>query len=476
MAVNIWTTSELDAVFGSDSVGHTPEDRAQTSKRQFVRGSIQIAVSNPRANGRRLSAKEALDAFGSDILYDIREHGFTPIIINEGEPGKTISARRKAMSLSVDELSNRIGISAEDFMSFEQGKTILPYRDIEKICRSLVLDEAVIGYRSGSGGDPQLGVRFKEFVDGAGEVSQMSGGMVIHLAEASWVVRKQLALQAKLGISQREVFQKFDLKPNPDYQYPSYTKGYMLAARTRTALGLGELETIESLTNLIEDKLCIPVVSSEFSRLLAGATVSPVDDGRGILLNVTGYNSNVWVRRVTLAHELGHLLWDPASQLNGLVVDEYEALSRADSAAVDFDEVEARANAFAAEFLAPRKGVELIFKKHSRIEDGIRAVMEHYGVSFSTARWQLVNARLIEGDESIPNIDSDHTEEWSIREEAYLSFFPIPTVPSSRRGKFFSVVMESLSKGLISDDTAAFCLECSLVDFLGNKNELIGLA
>lgn len=475
MAMINWTAADLDAVFGKDSIGQTPEDRARTSNREFVRGSVQIAISNPRATGRRLSAIETLDAFGSDILYDIRENGFTPIVLKAGEPGKTIANRRASMSLAVDDVASRASISPEDLINFEQGRSDLPYRAIEKICRSLVLDESAIGYQSGSGGDPQLGVRFKEFISGTEDIRPMSGRMLVHLAEASWVIRKQLALQVKLGYSQRETLHGYNFTHNSDYKYPCYSKGYMLAARTRNALGLGELEPIESLTHLIEETLLIPVVSSEFTRLLAGATVSPTDDGRGILLNVTGYNSNVWVRRVTLAHELAHLLWDPASKLNGLVVDEYEALSRVSTESPAYDEVEARANAFAAEFLAPRKGVELIFKKYVKSSEGLRAVMENYGVSYSTARWQLINSGLMNA-EDYPQIDTEHTEDWVVREEATLGFFPITSVPSSRRGKFFKVVMHAVFNRLISDDTAAFCLDCSLDEFMAHKGDLETLA
>lgn len=475
MAVKKWTVADLDTVFGKDSIGQTPEERARTSQREFVRGSVQIAISNPRATGRRLSATETLDTFGSDILYDIKENGFTPIIMKAGEPGRTISARRTSMSLAVDEIANRVSISSEDLINFEQGKSDLPYRDIEKICRSLVLDESTIGYQSGSGGDPQLGVRFKEFVSGSDEISPMSGRMLIHLAEASWVVRKQLALQVKLGHSQRDTLLKYDFKHNTDYKFPCYSKGYALAARTRAALGLSELEPIESLTNLIEETLLIPVVSSEFNRSLAGATVSPTDEGRGILLNITGYNSNVWIRRVTLAHELAHLLWDPSSKLNGLVVDEYEALSGAATESPVYDEVEARANAFAAEFLAPREGVKIIFKDHAKSSEGIRAVMLHYGISYSTARWQLINAGLIKVEDYFPLVDVEHTQDWVVREEAILGYFPIACVPSSRRGKFFKVVMDSVSKKIISNDTAAFCLDCSLDDFLAHKSDLESL-
>lgn len=474
MAVIKWDSIALDLVFGRGSIGATPEERASSSSREFVRGPVQIAIANDRAKGRRLSAREALDNFGADILYELKSKNATPIIMKEGEPGKTISSRRKAMALSVDDLARVVGVSAELLVDFEQGRSMLSFREIERVARSLVLDESVIGYQPGSGGDPQLGVRFKEFVNGTTEGSaQLTAGMVLRLAEATWIVKKQLALQLKLGCVQSEVIKGFGIQPSSDYKYPSYAKGYALAELTRSLLGIGDIEPIDSLSELVEDRLAIPVVNCEFSNSLAGATVSPGDNGRGIVLNISGQNSNVWVRRTTLAHELGHLLWDPEHRLNKLVVDEYDSLSRLNEQQSGFDEVEARANAFSAEFLAPRRGVREIYSSYMRSDEGLRAVMEHYGISFSAARWQVVNCKLATLNDRFPNVDASHTEEWSIKEEAELGYFPIAAVATSKRGKFFSVVMNAAKHSYISDDTAAFCLGCSLEDFLAHKQELI---
>ncbi len=114
---------------------------------------------------------------------------------------------------------------------------------------------------------------------------------------------------------------------------------------------------------LVEERLGIPVVQAPLpgNTEIAGATVAAADDRegevRGIVFNTLGANENVWVRRTTLAHELGHLLFDPPERLENLRVDSY-AEGRTDpqgGEAADF--VEQRANAFAVAFLAPDDAV-----------------------------------------------------------------------------------------------------------------------
>ncbi|UUQ67770.1 XRE family transcriptional regulator [Pseudomonas fuscovaginae UPB0736] len=477
MAVTLWDKVTLDTVFGKDSTGDNVEERARTSNREFVRSQVQIAFANERATGRKLSAREALDNFGSNILLGLSHKNAVPLILKAGEPGKTIKSRRTEMSLSVGDLARATNIEVERLISFETGDSILPFRDIERISRSLVLDESVIGYQPGSGGDPQLGVRFKEFFKGADDgAGPLSSALVLRLSESAWVVKKQLSLQTKLGVSQTDVIRNFGIKPDNDYKYPAYKKGYTLAAQTRKLLEIGETEPIMSLSNLVENKLSIPVVQSDFSSKFAGATVSPSDTGRGIVLNTNGSNLNVWVRRTTLAHELGHLLWDPDHRLNKLVVDEYDDFNRSTDANDSiYDEVEARANAFAAEFLAPAEGVREVFNSYHRGEDGLRAVMEHFGVGFITAKWQLINTRLIAADEKFSSVDHTHTDDWAISEEACLSYSPVPSIPESRRGHFAKIVFDCVQKRIISNDSAAFCLSISENEFLKHRETLASL-
>lgn len=477
MAVKSWDKKSFDTVFGHESVGDSVEERARTSNREFVRSQVQIALANDRATGRKLSAREALDNFGPNILLELSHKNAVPLILKEGEPGKTIRSRRGEMSLSVEELARVAEVDVEKLIQFENGCSTLPFRDIERLSRSLVLDESVIGYQPGSGGDPQLSVRFKEFFRGAGDGKGfLSSALILRLSEAAWIVKKQLSLQSKLGAHQLDAIRELGIKPSNDYKYPAYKKGYSLAAETRRLLGLNEVEPIHSLSELVEKKLCIPVVQSDFSKRFAGATVAPSDTGRGIILNTNGLNSNVWVRRTTLAHELGHLLWDPDHRLNKLVVDEYDDFNRpADSHGSSHDEVESRANAFAAEFLAPSDGVKEVFKAHTKPEEGIRAVMEHFGVGFITARWQVINSKLLCVDDKISTLDWSHSDDWVVNEEAFLSYSPVASIPESRRGRFAEIVITCAKEKIISDDSAAFCLSCSPRDFIASRDTLISM-
>lgn len=473
MALNNWNRDLFDLIFGESSSGDSIEVRAKTSRREFVRSQLQIAFANERATGRKLSALEALNNFGSDILIRLAEDNAVPLILKSGEPGKTISARRRSMGLSVDTLARAADLGVDDLESFESGSRTLPFRTIESLCRFLVLDESVIGYRPGAGGDQQLGVRFKEFFNTADDAKGVfNESAVLRLSDAAWVIKKQLNLNLRLGLDQKEVIRELNIKPSNDYQYPVHEKGYYLANKTRQLLGLDESEPIGSLIDLMEKRLHVPVVHLPFSSKFAGATIAPGDNGRGIVVNTSGANKNIWVRRSTLAHELAHLLWDPDGELNKLVVDEYDDFEWRGHSGESDGMVEARANAFAIEFLAPKIGASEVFKSHQKTIDGVRAVMERYGVGFIAARWQLINSGLLDPNDKLSGIDTKHTSDWSASEEASLNFFPIASVPDSRRGGFLKAVVDAAENGIISDDTASSYLSCSVVDFTEHKKEL----
>ncbi|MEZ4468586.1 MAG: ImmA/IrrE family metallo-endopeptidase [bacterium] len=172
-------------------------------------------------------------------------------------------------------------------------------------------------------------------------------------AEAGGIIATERRLLASLGM-----LPAFEL-PAPSADFggagrPAWEAGYELAHRTRDLLRLMPDEPIENLHALIEDRLGILVIQDELPAWLAGATVA-VGELRGIVVNTVGSNQNVWVRRATMAHELGHLLWDPAERLQSLTFDRHQDLDRPERAN---DVVEQRANAFAIELLAPQAALQ----------------------------------------------------------------------------------------------------------------------
>jgi hypothetical protein len=168
----------------------------------------------------------------------------------------------------------------------------------------------------------------------------------------------------------------------------------------------------------------------------------------------------VRVRRSTLAHELGHLLWDPNNRLQTLAVDLYDDLEQ--QAHLVRDPVEQRANAFSVQFIAPKESVLKTFDASGGAGgDGVRAVMDEFGISFTAARYQIWNAhdRLIPF-ETLRASSYRPTEEWEARETYAVSWHPLSS-PSSRAGRFSGVVVRAAQESLISWDTAAMYLQSS---------------
>ncbi len=459
MAINETHTSALELVFGKESSGNSAEERASTSSRLFVRSQIQIALDNERAKGRRLSAQEALDTFGWDVLSGLAENNVVPIIQLEDEPGRTIRERRTQLGLSVEQLAHVAKLNTELITDLESSKRAIPIRDLENIARYLSLNEYQLGQQPGAGADQSLGVRLRELIgDSSFDQTKFSASLVTGLSEAAWVIKRQIELRKKLPSQRTKGPRQLGITPSNDYNYPAFKKGQELAARTRQILDIAPDEPIENLKELVETVLSIPVIQAELPERFAGATVANGGQARGIVLNLKGPNTNVWIRRNTLAHELAHLLWDPSENLNRLLVDEFEDLN------VDpfntprgyRDPVEVRANAFAAEFLAPQPAVKDLFNRADSHEAGLRDVIVTYGISFTAARWQVANALGISPNQlDIGRLDIQPTDDWNGRENFTADYFPIEKTPISRRGRFCSVLIEAMERGIISEDTVA---------------------
>jgi hypothetical protein len=170
-----------------------------------------------------------------------------------------------------------------------------------------------------------------------------------------------------------------------------------------------------------------------------------------------------------MAHELGHLLWDPDQRLQSLRVDTYQDIEENPLQKLDLDPVEARANAFAIELLAPQDSALKIFESHDRRSTGLRAVMERFGVSFTSGRYQLWNAleRKVAFETLIVD-DVEPTDDWKGRESFTNDYFKPPAVPESRRGYFASLVVEAVKRRIISMNSAATFLGCSEDELKGN--------
>lgn len=464
IAVNL-TTKELENIFGLESSGTTKEERAASSKQFFVRSQVQLAFASEGATGHRLTAREALIAYGIEVLYKVSTEGSAPLVNDSLEPANTFRHRREQLGLTVRQVAKKSGLDEALVNKAETPGAISPIRDLERLAAVLALDERKVGVIPGANGDPRLGVRLREIGATAGDAPRFSGSDVLALAESAWVISRQNGLE--VAKKSRGLF-----KPSDDYTHPTYTRGFELAEKTRSLLGMTQDEPIASLRTLVEERLAIPVLQQVLNEKFAGATIAN-DGTRGIIVNEVGWNQNVEIRRMTIAHELGHVLWDPDDHLDSLTVDKYDdfesysknhklnnSTNRRDNIS-NRDLVEMRANSFAIAFLAPPVGVERIASQSNTPSEAIINLISTYGISQSAARWHLSNVtrdkKYIDASfKMVKNL----TEAWISQENLTTDFFPLELTPISRRGRFAWLVTRHFKDGNISADTASILLNC----------------
>lgn len=463
-------TKKLNYIFGKDSQGDTELQRAKTSKQIYVRSQDHLSFWNERATGRALTAFQAYTAFGIGALEEVLEYGSAIIAKSKEQPSATLISQRKGLGITIAELAKKTKLTQKEIEACEDQTVRSSIRLIEKMAIALGLDETRISFKASSGYDDSLAVRLKDL----SKTQNLNSSSVLALSEASWVIRTQhrLACDLEEHVQFRNKFEPSDTYG--DASYPAWQHGYYLAQKTREILGYDPSEPILSLRTVCDD-LGIPLLHAKLSAMHAGATVVS-DEVRGIIVNTDGRNRNVWIQRATIAHELGHLLWDPDERLKRVRVDTYAELDQLYVNRESKDFVEARANAFAIAFLAPLAAVKSEFSLYSNFQDGVRAVMEKFGISYTAAKYQIWNATERACDiKKLTVVNSDATDEWSGREAYTDDFFPIETTDLIRRGKFSALVVRSEVRGIITEDTASTYLQTDVAVYREKRDSILSL-
>lgn len=463
---------DLGLLFGPESDGITAEERAMTSKRLFVRSQDHLAEFTAAAKGHVLTAWEAYQNFGIEKLNEVFESGSAILANSIDEPSSSFKRKREQLNLSVDDVARYTHVNPQDIYNIEDPKSRSSIQLLEKIATVLGLDERLISVSPGSGGDESLSARLRELGDEAGRFSPKT---VLTFHEAAWVIFTEDRLKRWIKSSvTKPGWQQFSPSSNyGDSTYPAWRHGYYLAQETRKALGISERDSISSVRNLFES-LDLPLVQATIAGTIAGATLA-CGNSRGVVINTVGANSNVWVRRITMAHELGHLLWDPDLSLNKVRVDTYKDIEKDVTTSTDY--VEQRANAFAIEFLAPQRQIKEIFQGFEDKAEAIKAIMNAYGISYTSACHHIRNSFGSFG--SIfdnPDIgEYDPSYEWNGAESFTSDYFPIAKTNQIRRGDFAAIVVLAEEKALISKNTAAEYLNCELEEYDSAKPAIMDI-
>jgi Zn-dependent peptidase ImmA (M78 family) len=163
--------------------------------------------------------------------------------------------------------------------------------------------------------------------------------------------------------------------------------GAKRARQCREELGLAPDEPLDCLLTVVEQRAGIPVAVVEIADGFAGAYLR-----RGshavVFVHAPDWPTR---KRFSLAHELGHhrLGHEP-------VIDTWEAMY-----AYDRPPEETQANAFAAEFVAPRAGIERWLDEHSQPPvnlDLVCRLSARFGLSAQATLYRLVTIDVLDDD------------------------------------------------------------------------------
>ncbi len=442
----------------------------------FVRGKYQLARREPgsRATGRRLTKHEVVEAYGTKVLAEIEEYLSAVLLKSRRAIEQALQRQRERLEVQRSELASAADVSLEVIEHAETDADRLTVHQLERLAFVLGLDPAKLSVDETAGADTDLGVRLRVLKrdELAPQDVRISPRTVLRFSEAASIILLQSRLQDWLDKPKEAA----GFEPSADYGYPTWRKGYELAIHLRERLEIG-LEPIHSMRELVEHRLGIPIVQVELPNDIAGATIS-TSGHRGIVLNTKGANTNVWIRRTTLAHELAHILFDPETRLSSVRVDSYEQMERnTKDVTPSLDDVERRANAFAVEFLAPQEAVKLLVPDVGHVSgEAVGMVQSRFGIGRAAARFHVGNAWYQQAD--LPPESSIHatpTYEQQAAEDFTQSFFPIKVTTDRRRGRFALLTTEAFNAGMITADTAAQYLGCTEEEFLDSLPYLLQL-
>ena len=449
----------------------------EPSQDLFVRGKYQLARREPgsTATGRRLTEFEVRKSYGNAVFAEINERLSAVLLRRRGVIENALRTQRENLGVTRKNLASAANVGLHVVETAEVNADRIEIRQLEHLAFVLGLDPLRLSVEESAGADTDLGVRLRVLeqappTDGG---TRLTPRTVLRFSETASIIRSQCSLQDWL----KKPEEASNFEPSSDFGPPAWRSGYRLAQHARQCLGIGSLDPIPSMRDLVERRLGIPIVQVELTPAIAGATISS-HDRRGIVLNVTGANAHIWIRRTTLAHELAHILFDTKARLESVRVDSYQLMDRNTEDDGPHDEVEQRANAFAVEFLAPREAVKLLVPDVANVRaEAIERVMSEFGIGRAAARFHVGNAWY--GKAELPSGSSIHatpTAEQRAVEDFTLDFFPIRGTPEQRRGRFAILTAEAVEAGLITADSAAQYLGCSEQDFESALPDLLDLA
>lgn len=360
---------------------------------------------------------------------------------NSGDPtvhniAKRLREFRETMRLREDEMAKLLSVPTEELLQVESSHQPPSPEWIAEYARfaGVEIGELLTGEFVSS--PPVL--LFRLLPNRELSVTEMvNTGMHRVLGEFIRCVRRIKSLQIILGETKDLAWlTEFHLLPSPRMQ-PSeiYKLAEVRAYQFREYLGLDTQQPIISMKQLLE-KLGVSlffVSPQELDPNIDGA--STVVPAPAILVNLIEGSQTWWRTRMTLAHELCHLLfdlsqndptsgestpmmWSPQLQQDHKLPERWRMLP-------DHENLEKHANAFAAYFLAPSEAVRSVVGTcDPTSEVCIRRVAGHFGLGRITAVNVLTNVYKLRRSTRYRMLDRPEAISW----DSSIRFDEEPTV------------------------------------------------
>jgi Zn-dependent peptidase ImmA (M78 family)/DNA-binding XRE family transcriptional regulator len=328
--------------------------------------------------------------------------------LDKEELGRRLKKAREAVGLTQEDAAEQLGISRGALAQFEMGAKAPNSLHLVRLAEIYRRDLAeLLAEQFNEARRDPLTALFRADLQLASDRERASA-----VAECAKLCREYTNLETLLGIDQDRVYDVNYNTPPMRTRWDAIRQGERLAELERARLSLGD----DPLTNVPEllEAQGVRFIEMPFPETISGLFLSDARYGPSIIVNE---EHGAPRRRFSSAHEYCHVLVD--RDLGGLV-------SRAENR----EELpEVRANAFAAAFLMPDEGVRAFVRRLGKGEQSrsqLRAYDEtavvegqrrreahsqdiqvydvahlahHFGVSYETALYRLLNLKLVTEEE-----------------------------------------------------------------------------
>jgi len=290
------------------------------------------------------------------------------VAITQTELGRRIRRAREERGWSQENLAEAIGLTQSAVSRIEGGERAVDSLELASIARALRVSPLSL------------------IEDNPFQVRLAARASALEAQELEPVLRRaETILEAGRLLDSLEITDPLVATNRPRIEIPALDdaveEGKQLAARVRQALELGDQPVVD-IAKIAESRFGLDIAIEDLPDGIAGLFVEHGDAALA-LIDSSGVPGR---QRFTIAHEICHQLCGDADDVAEVIVDRY---------GFDRRHRERRANAFAAHFLMPERGLQKIIA--GRPVDGqvVAELQYEFGVSHDALLWQLLNTRLI---------------------------------------------------------------------------------